>query len=153
IADLTIIEESRREAEARRIAKEEAERGFDLSRGPVLRARLIRLSEQEHVLVIGMHHIVSDGWSIGVMGEEISGLYESVLRGEPAGLRELKAQYADYASWQRDRLSGEVLEEQVRHWRRRMAGAPEVMRIGVEKARPAERSNRGGVERMRIGED
>ncbi|WP_216847065.1 condensation domain-containing protein, partial [Granulicella sp. L60] len=91
---------------------QEIETSFDLQAGPLLRGRLLRTSEDEHVLLITMHHIVSDGWSIGVLVHELSTLYSAYLRGEPDPLPVLPIQYADYAVWQREWIEGEVLQQQ-----------------------------------------
>ena len=102
------------QGELERLMGEEAEGGFDLEQGPLIRGRLVRLGEEEHVLLITMHHIVSDGWSMGVLVEELSALYRTYVRGEQERLPELEVQYADYAVWQRQWMEGEVLREQAR---------------------------------------
>ena len=103
-------------------SEQEAHRPFDLEQGPLLRAMLLRVSEQEHVLVLVMHHIVSDGWSMGVLVREVAALYEAFSQGRPSPLPELAVQYADYAVWQREWLKGEVLEAQLAYWRQQLAG-------------------------------
>ena len=113
-----------REAEAGRLACEEARRPFDLARGPLLRATLLRLGPQEHVALVVMHHIVSDGWSLGVFLKELATLYGSYAAGMPSPLAEPPVQYADYAAWQRRRLNGPALERLLAYWRDRLAGAP-----------------------------
>ncbi|WP_254061392.1 condensation domain-containing protein, partial [Granulicella sp. L60] len=100
------------ESELSRFTAQEAGDAFDLEDGPLLRGRLIRLSDEEHVLLITMHHIVSDGWSMGVLVHELSTLYSAYLRGESDPLPELSIQYADYAVWQREWIEGEVLQQQ-----------------------------------------
>ena len=97
VVDLAALADAEREAEALRLAREEAQRPFDLARGPLLRATLLRLAEDEHVLLLIMHHIVSDGWSMGVLFRELAALYEAFRAGEPSPLPELPVQYADYA--------------------------------------------------------
>src|SRR6185295_16371040 len=97
------------EAESRKLATAEAQLPFDLTRGPLLRAGLIRLGEVEHILLVTMHHIVSDGWSMGVLVHEFATLYTAFSSDRPSPLAELPIQYADYAQWQREWLSGEVL--------------------------------------------
>ncbi|MDT5296658.1 MAG: hypothetical protein QOJ76_3538, partial [Acidobacteriota bacterium] len=113
VTDLSHLPEEERESEAHRLATEEAQRPFDLSTGPLLRASLLRLGEEEHIALFTMHHIVSDGWSMGVLVKEVAALYEAFSRGEESPLAELEIQYADYAVWQRERLQGEVLERQM----------------------------------------
>ncbi|HEY6348927.1 MAG TPA: condensation domain-containing protein, partial [Candidatus Angelobacter sp.] len=112
--------------ELERVMAEAARSKFDMERGPLIRGRLIRMGEEEHVLLISMHHIVSDGWSLGVMFKEMSELYGAYVRGEEDGLPELGVQYADYAVWQRKWMEGEVLGEQAEYWKKNLAGAPEV---------------------------
>src|SRR5207244_9336218 len=101
---------------------EEASIPFDLGRGPLLRGKLLRLGEEEHVLLLSMHHIVSDGWSVGVLVRELGVLYEAYAGGKESPLPELPIQYADYAEWQRENLQGEVLEEQLGYWRKQLGG-------------------------------
>ena len=106
LVDLSSLPESSREAEARRLAAEEAARPFNLARGPLLRTTLLRLDEQQHVLLMTMHHIVSDGWSMGVLVREMAALYLAFSSGQPSPLPELPLQYADYAVWQRYVVAG-----------------------------------------------
>src|SRR5215211_1573157 len=113
VEDLSGVPQAEREAEAKRLALEEKRRPFDLEQGPLFRARLLRLGEEEHVLLISMHHIVSDGWSMGVFWRELGALYVAFSRDEPSPLPELPIQYADYALWQRQWLRGEALDEQL----------------------------------------
>jgi amino acid adenylation domain-containing protein len=124
---------------------------FDLERGPLLRVRLLRVSDTEHVLVVVIHHVVSDGWSLGVLWRELAELYGGYARGEAPVLPELPIQYADYALWQRERLCGAVLERELGYWRERLAGLvpPE---LPTDRVRPAVQSYRGGVERFELGE-
>jgi non-ribosomal peptide synthetase component F len=123
---------------------EEAARPFDLSAGPMLRARLLRLGGEEHVLLATMHHIVSDGWSMSVMTREIGALYAAFAAGAASPLPELALQYADYALWQRSWLDGEAMERQLGYWRERLADAPPVLELPTDRPRPAEPSGRGG---------
>ncbi|WP_116121188.1 non-ribosomal peptide synthetase, partial [Archangium gephyra] len=141
--DLRGQPEAEREAEARRRAEQESQRPFDLARGPLLRTTLLKLGEREHVLVLVMHHIVSDGWSMGILVREVAGLYEAFSKGKPSPLAELPVQYADYAAWQRQRLSGEVLEEQLGYWRKQLEGAPPALELPTDKPRPAVQTYRG----------
>ena len=125
------------------IAQEEAQQRFDLAAGPLFRARLLRLAAEEHVLLLNMHHIVSDGWSIGVLIKELSTLYTAYAQGRPSPLGELPIQYADYAVWQRQWLQGEVLQEQLQYWREQLQGAPAVLELPADHPRPAVQSFRG----------
>ena len=116
------VEEVGGQEEAERACREEALRPFDLSRGPLLRVRLLRVADDEHVLLMTMHHIVSDGWSWGVFLGELGRLYEGYVSGQDVKLAEPAIQYGDFAEWQREWLQGEVLEEQLKYWREQLGG-------------------------------
>ena len=137
-----------REEEARRLAREEVGRAFDLEQGPLLRVKLLRVDEQEHVLVVTMHHIVSDGWSMGIAIREFVQLYAGYVRGEKAELPELGVQYADYAVWQREWLQGEVLERQIGYWKKQLKNL-QTLELPTDRPRPAVMSQRGG--RIQVG--
>ena len=113
--------------------------------------RLLRLSDEEHVVLLTMHHIASDGWSMGVLMRELETLYEAFGPGEASPLPPLPVQYADYARWQRQWLQGEVLERQLGYWRRQLAGLPLVHDLPLDQPRPARQSFEGGehVQRLR----
>ncbi|HEV3050682.1 MAG TPA: amino acid adenylation domain-containing protein, partial [Longimicrobium sp.] len=119
-----------------RLVEEEAEARFDLARGPLVRGRLIRLAGDDHVLLITMHHIVSDGWSMGIFSQELSALYGAFRAGSPDPLPPLPVQYADYAAWQRQWVKGEVLQRQADYWRETLSGAPELLELPTDHARP-----------------
>ncbi len=136
--DLAGLQEDRREEELHRIAVDDARCPYSLARGPLVRSTLLRLSERAHALLVGMHHIVSDGWSLGIFVRELGELYV-----KPAGLPELPIQYADYAAWQRQWLSGEVMEERVAWWKDRLAGAPAVVDLPLDRPRPSVQGTRG----------
>src|SRR5262249_25542356 len=102
VVDLSSLSREEKEAEGGRRAKEEAETGFDLSAGPLLRVKVLKLEEDDHLLLYTMHHIVSDGWSMGILSREVETLYETYLAGEESPLPELEIQYADFAVWQRE---------------------------------------------------
>ncbi|MEW5929249.1 MAG: amino acid adenylation domain-containing protein, partial [Gemmatimonadota bacterium] len=143
--DLRDLPEAEREAAATRLAAEEALRPFDLARGPLLRCTLLRLADAEHVLCFTMHHIVSDGWSRAVLTREVSALYAAFGAGEEPRLPELPVQYADFALWQRARLSGPALEEQVRFWREKLAGAPPLLELPADGPRVPDPSPRAAL--------
>jgi amino acid adenylation domain-containing protein len=143
--DLGSIAEAERESEARKLAAEEIKRPFNLRTGPLLRASLLKLADQDHVLVLTTHHIVSDRWSLGVLSQELSALYEAFVEGRPSPLPELPIQYADYAVWQRQFLSGEVLEKQLAYWKQQLRGAPPVLEIPTDRPRPPQESFRGDI--------
>jgi len=135
--DLTGLPVASREAEAMRLAMEEARKPFNLAEGPLLRATLLRLDEAEHILLLTMHHIISDGWSMGVLVREMAALYQAFAAGQPSPLPELPIQYADYAHWQREWLQGEVLEKQLAYWRERLGDEPPVLELPTDRPRPA----------------
>ncbi|HEV2149654.1 MAG TPA: amino acid adenylation domain-containing protein, partial [Longimicrobiaceae bacterium] len=148
--DLRRLPEAEREAEAVRLAEAEALRPFDLSRGPLLRSTLLRLADDDHVLLFTMHHVVSDGWSRGVLVREVSALYAAFSRGEEPRLPELPVQYADYAAWQREWFSAGVLAEQVGYWKDQLGGAPPLLEIPTDRPRSAGQSARGGTHRFTV---
>ncbi|HEX6047359.1 MAG TPA: amino acid adenylation domain-containing protein, partial [Pyrinomonadaceae bacterium] len=150
VLDLSTVAEGEREAEARRAGREESQRPFDLSAGPLLRARLLRLSDREHVLLCTMHHIISDGWSMGLLIRELTTLYEAFTQGEPSPLPELAIQYADYAHWQREWLQGEVLEQQLGYWKQQMDGAPPVLELPTDYPRPPVQTFHGANQSMTL---
>jgi hypothetical protein len=124
LVDLSGLAAPVREELALALAVSEAGRPFDLSRGPLLRSSLLRLGALDHAALVTMHHVVSDGWSMGVLVREVSALYESFSSGVVSPLPELPVQYSDYALWQRQWLSGAVLEGELSYWRERLSGAP-----------------------------
>ncbi|HEU0078552.1 MAG TPA: condensation domain-containing protein, partial [Longimicrobiaceae bacterium] len=137
----------------RRLVAEEANAPFDLARGPLIRGRLVRLAPDEHVLLLGMHHVVSDAWSMGVLLRELSALYAAFLHGEGDPLPELGVQYADYAAWQRRWVDGEVLAAQAEYWRRTLAGAPELLELPTDRPRPARQDHAGASVRLELEEE
>jgi amino acid adenylation domain-containing protein len=148
--DLSRLAEAEREAEMRRRITGEAARPFDLAAGPLFRASLLRLGAEEHVLLLSMHHIVSDEWSMGVLSRELSVLYEAYREGRESPLPELAVQYADYAAWQREQLKGEALEQQLGYWRERLADAPALLELPTDHPRPAVQTFRGATERVQL---
>ncbi|HXM36671.1 MAG TPA: condensation domain-containing protein, partial [Pyrinomonadaceae bacterium] len=148
LIDLTKVPETEREVQAKQFAAEEIKKPFDLTHGPLLRAVLLRLSDEEHVLIVNLHHIAADGWSIGVLFRELAALYESFVSEKPVPLAALSIQYADYAVWQRQWLQGEVLEKLVSYWRKQLSGAPPVLELATEKPRPQLQSFRGAYETL-----
>jgi len=144
--DLEGLPEPARRREEERLTRQEALRPFDLARGPLLRGFLLRCSGSEWVLMLAMHHIVSDGWSMGVLLRELAALYGAALAGRPSPLPELPVQYADFAVWQREWLQGEVLDSQLAYWCERLAGHPPVLELPADRPRPAVQTFRGAVE-------
>jgi amino acid adenylation domain-containing protein len=133
-----------KEAAARENVDAEIRRPFDLGDGALLRVRLLKLDEEEHIVIFSTHHIVSDGWSLGVLIREVSALYRAYLAGESSPLPELEIQYADFAVWQRGWLQGEVLERQLAYWRERLGDAPAALALPTDRPRPVVRTYRGG---------
>ena len=153
VMDLTGWGEREREAETQCLGIAEARKPFDLSQGPLVRVTLLRLREDDHVLLLTMHHIVSDGWSLGVFYGELSVLYEAFSIGKPSPLPSLPIQYADFALWQRERLQGEVLEEHLSYWKKQLEGIPAVINLPTDRPRPAEQSYRGARQSMQLSQD
>ncbi len=135
VVDLASLPAPEQENEARRLANEEAERPFDLARGPLVRATLLRVAREDHVLVLTLHHIVSDEWSIGVLYRELSALYEAFFKGRSSPLAELPAQYVDFVQSQREWLQGDVLKQQLSYWKQQLEGAP-TLQLPTDRPRP-----------------
>ena len=149
LADLSALSPSSREGELLRLATREARRPFDLAKGPLFRATLLRLADHDHGLLLNLHHVVTDGWSQGVLIREMAVLYEALAAGRLSPLPEPPIQYADYAVWQRDRLRGELLEKEVAFWRERLAGTPP-LEMPADRKPPMEPSFRGGRRDLRV---
>jgi amino acid adenylation domain-containing protein len=151
VVDLSALSAAHRTAAAARELDALARRPFDLARGPLWRCLLLELAPDEAVLLHGMHHIVTDGWSEGVFAREISRLYAAFAAGGPSPLPELPLQYGDYAAWQRQELlHGEVLEELLAYWRRQLAGAPAVLDLPTDFPRPALPASRGAIAEIAV---
>ena len=150
---IDLSELSEREAEAEELIRQEARQPFDLAAGPICRAKLVKLSEDEHVLLLTMHHIISDGWSKGVLFREIGALYDAFSAGQSSPLPELPIQYADYALWQREWMQGEVLEKHLSYWKNQLADGPAVLELPADRPRPAVQSNRGATHRIVLSQD
>ena len=143
--DLRGLPEPEREAKAKQLCMEEARRPFDLTRDILLRARLFRLGEADHIFFLNMHHIASDGWSVGLLVRELRALYEAFVEGKPSPLPELPVQYVDFAVWQREWLQGEVLEKQLGYWKKQLEGAPALLELPTDHPRSAAQSYRGAL--------
>jgi hypothetical protein len=141
--DLTHLSGHEQQAAIERIGQDEATTPFDLVTGPLIRGRLLRLADDEHVLLITQHHIVSDGWSITVLVREISALYAAFSQGLPDPLPPLAIQYADYTVWQRQWLQGEALQRQLAYWEQHLTGAPALLALPTDHPRPARQSHAG----------
>jgi amino acid adenylation domain-containing protein len=143
----------RDEAEAQRLVEAESRRPFDLATGPLLRALLLRLAPDRFILLLTMHHIVTDGWSDAVLADELGHFYRSYERDEEASLPKLPVQYADFAVWHRDYLSTGRLDDQVEYWKSQLAGAPPVLPLPTDLPVPAVRSYRGAKKTVRLSTD
>ena len=152
VHDLQELDESQRRLRVSAWAEESARQRFDLTTGPLLRASLLRLGETEHVLLLTIHHIISDGWSVGVFVRELAALYEAYAAGCPSPLQELPIQYADFARWQRSWLQGERLEEQLSYWRAQLADVPPLLELPTDRPRPPVQSYRGAHETLLVSE-
>jgi amino acid adenylation domain-containing protein len=143
VVDLRTLPASERETEVRRLVTAEAQRPFDLSQGPLVRGTVLRLGDEEHVGLLTMHHIVSDGWSTGILVREVATLYVAFCAGGSSPLPALSIQYADFAHWQRQWLQGEVLQTQIAYWKEQLAGAPALIDLPTDHPRPAVQTFRG----------
>ncbi len=150
VADLRALPPALREAEAARLIAQEKAHRFDLARGPLLRALLV-LQEREHLLLLVVHHIVSDGWSVGVLARELGVLYEAFAAGRPSPLPVLPLQYADFALRQREQFAGGAMARQLAYWTHRLSGAPELLRLPLDRPRPRVRGYAGAWQPVAIG--
>ena len=145
VTDLDASDVAGIDAEVARVTRKEAARSFDLENGPLFRALLVRITPRDHLLVLTMHHIVSDGWSRGVLYREIGALYEAFAAGRPSPLSELPIQYADYAQWQREWLQEDVLSEQAAYWSKQLAGSLPKLDLPTDRPRPSVQTFRGAT--------
>ncbi len=143
VIDLAGLPATEREAEVLRLAHAESQQPFDLAEGPLFRVKLIRLAEDEHVTLFTLHHIIADGWSMGVLLREMALLYNAFRHERPSPLPPLPIQYVDFAAWQREWLKGEVLERQLAYWKQQLAGSPPLLELPTDRPRPAVYSFRG----------
>jgi amino acid adenylation domain-containing protein len=150
VSDLRQLSVSEREAEIKRQVKTESELPFDLSAGPLLRIKLLATGKDGSVLLVTVHHFVCDGWSVGVLLRELATLYQNSGAGRSASLPQLRIQYADYALWQRQRLSGQWFEQQLEYWRKQMAGAAPILDLPTDYSRPEQRSVKGAQDSIRL---
>src|ERR1041385_8805267 len=148
---LSELPERERRMRCEQLLRAEAGEPFELSVVPLLRVLLVRLEETEQVVLLTMHHIISDGWSMGVLVREVSELYQAYVAGREPLVTELEVQYGDYAAWQREWLSGAVLEQELEYWREQLRGSSGVLELLGDRVRPAIASHRGGVEWFAIG--
>src|SRR5439155_3392785 len=143
VVELKAASNEHDEADIERFFGEEAGRPFDLSNDLMLRVTLGRLGGTDHVLILTLHHIAADGWSMGVLFRELAALYEAFIEGRAPNLPELPIQYADFAVWQRERMEGEVLQKQLAYWKGQLAGAPDFLELPADRPRPPVQTFRG----------
>src|SRR5262249_8712085 len=150
LLDLRGLPEAERESKARELTVAEARKPFDLACGPLLRANLLRLGDEEHLLLVTVHHIAADGWSMRVLVRELAEAYAAFAAGHEVRLPELPVQYADHAIWQRQPLQGEVFEEQLAYWRGRLAGAPPALNLPTDHPRATGQTYHGARHPFRV---
>ncbi|HEY4181355.1 MAG TPA: non-ribosomal peptide synthase/polyketide synthase [Kofleriaceae bacterium] len=153
VDDLSTFDADERARAVERLVREEAERPFDIANGPLLRTRILRLAPDDHLVLVTLHHITSDGWSMGVLWTEVAELYRAYTTGVAPRLAALPLQYADYAAWQRRWLSGETLAEQLSYWTHKLADAPSETALPLKGPRPAVASSRGGMVSLELDAD
>ena len=153
VTDLSGMEETEREAAVQEAVTLDSHELFDLANGPLLRVKLLRLGTEEHVVLLTMHHIVSDGWSMGLLIKEVATLYEAYSRGEESPLTALPVQYGDFAMWQQGWLQGEELEEQLAYWRRQLGGELPVLELPTDRPRPEVQSYRGSQRTFKLNDE
>ena len=150
--DLISLSEQEREREWTRVVREQGRKPFDLSQAPLLRGTMVHLSHQEHRLLLVIHHIIADEWSMEIIHHEVNQLYDAYSQGRLSPLPELPIQYADFACWQRNWLKGEMLEKQISFWKEELAGAAAILELPTDKPRPAVQSFRGATEIFQVPE-
>jgi amino acid adenylation domain-containing protein len=151
VLDFTHLPQAQRDAAASEIINQEVSKPFDLAKGPLVRASALRMGEDDHIFLYLTHHIVSDGWSLGIFYRELSTLYEAFCDGVPAAIEDLKFQYTDYAAWQKKWFSGDELENQLLYWKRQLAGMSP-LQSPTDRARPAIQTYRGARESLTLPE-
>lgn len=153
IVDLAHLPQDEREPAARKLGNQDAHQPFDLSQAPLWRAQLLRLAEEDHVLLLNLHHIVTDAWSLSVLLREIVQIYKAFSAGQDSPLPELPIQYADYCLWQSEHLQGEVLERQLAYWKKHLAGAPALLELPTDRVRPPVQTYNGTRTVVHLGKE
>ena len=143
IVDLQPLSSREQEITSQELIQNQAIQAFDLARDPLIRANLVILSETEHILLVCMHHIVSDGWSMGVFLQELTDLYNAYIQNQPSSLKPLPIQYGDYTLWQKQWLQGDILQRQLDYWQKQLADAPALLSLPTDRPRPAVQSFAG----------
>lgn len=153
VADLSHLDAVAAEAKASELTKEEAETPFDLSNGPLIRAFLVRLNQDEQIFVITFHHICSDGWSLVLFFDELAAIYEAYVSGFQSPLADVQVQYADYAAWQKEWLSGDVLNKQLAYWKEQLGGELPILDLPTDRPRPAVQTYAGSCVTLSLSKD
>ncbi len=153
VVDLRHLPETAREEELRALARQDAQQAFDLHNGPMMRATLLQMAEEEHVLLLSIHHIASDAWGLGVLIQEMSVIYAAYATGKSPQLPALSVQYADFAHWQRKHLQGEVLEKELSYWREQLGDKLPILQVPTDRPRSAVQTFAGAVHRFLIAEE
>ncbi|HMR63875.1 MAG TPA: condensation domain-containing protein [Anaerolineae bacterium] len=153
LIDLQELSELEREIEAQRLANQEAQRPFDLAQDPLLRATLVRLDQEDYVFLLTMHHIIADGWSMGLFKRELGALYQAFLKGQPSPLPELPIQYADFAHWQHQRLQSEALANQLTYWKQHLAGQVPMLQLPTDYPQPPIQTYQGSYQSLVLSEE
>ncbi|HZQ95825.1 MAG TPA: condensation domain-containing protein, partial [Candidatus Sulfotelmatobacter sp.] len=148
--DIADLPRPQRDAEAQRIVAEEGKKPFDLKQGPLLRCLLVRLGPEEHILLMVMHHIITDGWSIAILFREITAGYAALVQGQQPAFPDLPIQYTDYAQWQRESMNDEVLAQEIEHWKAKLAGAQPVLELPLDHPRPSGAGWHGATEAITL---
>jgi amino acid adenylation domain-containing protein len=153
LIDLRNLPEPQREAEALRLISEEGKNPFDLTKGPLLRSLLVQLGPERYIFFLVLHHIIVDGWSISILFRELTSCYASLVKGQPVSLAELPLEYAEYAQWQRENMSGEGLAQQLDYWKRQLVGCPFLLELPTDHPHPPVASWHGATEEICLGSD
>lgn len=151
--DLLSVPKAEQATEVERLATEEANRSFNLETGPLLRIALLQLAQKEQVLLINMHHIISDGWSMGIFVRELSTLYNAFCQGKPSPLPKQPIQYADFAVWQQQWLSRGMLDTQLTYWKEQLAGVPPILELPTDRPRPPVQTFRGSTQSFQLSKE
>ncbi|MGD9488073.1 MAG: amino acid adenylation domain-containing protein [Calditrichaceae bacterium] len=151
--DLSSIDEPVKSQQAKDLATKEAKKSFDLTSGPLFRVLIIKLSEQSHLSVFALHHIIADGWSVKLLIDEIAVCYDAYTSGHEPLLSDLPVQYADFAQWQQGWLKDDVLEQQIAYWKEKLGGSPPLLELPTDRPRPAVQTFNGATETIEISED
>jgi non-ribosomal peptide synthetase component F/acyl carrier protein len=153
VIDLSAFSEDERDHWVHKLARSDGEQPFDLTQGPLLRAKLLRLEDQRHILLVSMHHIVSDGWSMGILVKELVQCYEAFAAGQTPSLADLPIQYADYSVWQREWLRGETLEKHLAYWKEQLSSVTAYPSLPTDRPRLAESSHQGASHDFKLSRE